>query len=307
MPGRRTTLPPELTEKPFTRRQALDRGVTRDALRGPAVHVIDRGIYLDARVELTLRHRLAGYLLVLPPGTVVDGVSALRLTGVEVGTATPYRFCTTAVHHPRRTSIRVRRVAELPANRGLVLRPVPALAAARTELSLVDLVVAGDWLIRLKRATLAEVRAGLGSAAGRDSRKAHRAAELVRERVDSPPETRLRLLMVFAGLPDPECNVDLGDEWFFLARVDLYLRDWNVVVEYEGDQHRTDVKQFHRDLGRYELLAAAGYLAVRVSKEAMLQPREVAARIYRALVSRGYDGPPPDFGSEWRAAFHTGN
>ena len=129
----------------------------------------------------------------------------------------------------------------------------------------------------------------------------------MRERVDSPPETRLRLLMVFAGLPDPECNVDLGDERFFLARVDLYLRDWNVVVEYEGDQHRTDVKQFHRDLGRYEQLAAAGYLAVRVSKEAMLKPREVAARIYRALVSRGYDGPPPDFGSEWRTSFHTGN
>jgi hypothetical protein len=303
VPGHRATLPAELTRRPFTRARALALGVTPEALRGPAVRRIDRGIFLDARLELTLKMRLAGYLLVLPRETVVDGVTALQLNGVDVGTAEPYRFCTTAAHHPIRPGLRVRRVAELPPNAGGVSKTLPALVAARTELSLLDLVVAGDWLIRLKRAPYEKVRAALHTAVGRDCLKARRAAELVRGRVDSPRETRLRLLIVLAGLPEPECNVELGDELFFIGRVDLYLRAWNVAVEYEGDQHRTNAKQYDRDLGRYEDLAAAGYLTVRVSKEAMRKPRNVADRIYRALVSRGYTGPPPHFGAEWRDAF----
>jgi hypothetical protein len=303
MPRRRTELPAELTERPFTRREAIRCGVTLEALRGPAVHRIDRGIYLDARLEPTLKRRLAGYLLVLPPETVVDGVTVLQLNGIDVGTAEPYRFCTTAEHHSTRPAIRVRRVAELPPHKGGACRPLPALVAARTELSLLELVSAGDWLIRLKLAPYPAVRNALAGASGRDCRTAHRAAELIRARVRSPTETRLRLLIVLCGLPVPECNVDLGDEHFFIACVDLYLGAWRVVVEYEGDQHRTDARQFDRDLGRYEELAAAGYLAVRISKVAMRRPRDVAARIYRALASRGYDGPPPEFGPEWRAAF----
>ena len=38
--------------------------------------------------------------------------------------------------------------------------PLPALVAARIELGLLDLVVAGDWLIRAKHASLSEVRQG---------------------------------------------------------------------------------------------------------------------------------------------------
>ena len=303
MPGRRAELPAALTERPFTAGQALALGITRDMLRGPAVQRIDRGIFLDARLELTLKRRLAGYLLMLPAETVVDSVTALQLNGVEVGPTEPYRFCTTAEHHPSRPSIVVRRVAELPPNVGKVSRTAPALVAARTQLGLLDLVIAGDWLIRLRRAPYEAIRDGLRGAAGRDCLKARRAAELIRGRVDSPRETRLRLLIVLAGLPEPECNVDLGDELFFIGRVDLYLRAWNVAVEYEGDQHRTDAKQFAKDLGRYEDLAAAGYRIVRVSKVAMRRPRAVVDRIYRALLARGYDGAPPDFGAEWRDAF----
>jgi thioredoxin reductase len=183
------------------------------------------------------------------------------------------------------------------------VEPVSALVAARTELGLLDLVVAGDWLIHAGRATLAQVRQALAEAKGRDCRKARRAGELVRDRVESPRETRLRLVIALSGLPEPECNVDLGDEWFFIARVDLYLREWDIAVEYEGDQHRTDSRVHARDLKRYEALAASGVLPVRVAKDHLRHPCEVAWRIFDALVSRGYDGPPPSFGPDWRTAF----
>lgn len=104
-------------------------------------------------------------------------------------------------------------------------------------------------------------------------------------------------------LPEPACNVDLGDEWCFIGRVDLYLREWNIAVEYEGDQHRTDARVFGHDLERYEQLAASGVLVVRVSKVHLRRPREVVGRIHAALVSRGYRGPAPAFGAEWCQVF----
>lgn len=274
-------------------------------LRGPGVVRIDRGLYLDAALELTLAKRLVAYLRSWPKPTLVDSVTALQLWGIEVGSPEPLRFCTTAKHHSRRAGVRVRRTTELPPHKGPVMLPLPALAAARNDLGLAELVTAGDWLIRLRLATIDEVRRELAATTGRGCHTSRRAAQLVRERVRSPQETKLRLVLVLSGLPEPECNVDLGGEWFFLACVDLYLRRWGVVVEYEGDQHRTDDKQFQRDIGRYEELAAAGYLVVRITKVDMRDPRRVAERIHRALVSRGYEGPAPEFGAEWQSVFES--
>jgi hypothetical protein len=251
---------------------------------------------------IPLAHLLSAYLTVLPSETAVDSVTALQVWGIQVGRASPYRFVTTAAYQSKRSTVRVRRVAELPDRRGAVVAPVPALVAARTELGLIDLVVAGDWLVRAKRATLAEVRDGLDGATARHCRRARRAGSLVRARVESPQESRLRLVMVLAGLPEPACNVELGDEWFFIGRVDLYLREWNVAVEYEGDQHRTDAGVFGHDLERYEQLAAAGVLVTGLQGPSAA-PREVAGRIHAALVSRGYRGPTPAFGAEWSEVF----
>jgi hypothetical protein len=303
MPARRTPLPPTLRNRPFTRADARLEGVPAGVLRGPGVRTLVRGVYLSAEVDPTLAQQLSAHLTLLPADTAVDGVTALWVWGVEVGRATPYRFVTTAGYQSKRSTVRVRRVAELPAWHSAVVAPVPALVAARTELGLLDLVVAGDWLVRVKKATLAEVRAGLAGATARHCRRARRAGSLVRAGAESPRESRLRLLIVLAGLPEPACNVDLGDEWFFVGRVDLYLREWNIAVEYEGDQHRSDARVFGHDLERYERLAASGVLVVRVSKVHLRRPRDVVVRIHAALVSRGYRGPAPVFGAEWREVF----
>lgn len=311
MPGRRTSrsasrpavLPSGLRGWPFTRSQADLDAVSPGVLRGPSVQTLVRGVYLSAAIEPTLAMQLSAFLSVLPSETVVDGVSALHYWGVDVGPVTPYRFVTTAAYQSKRPTVRVRRVRALPPCRGAVLAPVPALVAARCELRLRDLVVAGDWLVHAKRATLDEVQDGLQRATGRHCRRARRAGELVRRGAESPRETRLRLLVVLSGLPEPECNVELGDEWFFLGRVDLYLRAWNVALEYEGDHHRTDARTYGHDLQRYEQLAAAGVLVIRVSKEHLRRPRTVVHRIHAALVSRGYTGPPPTFGTEWCEVF----
>ena len=202
---------------------------------GPGVRLMVRGIYLAADLEPTLAKQLSAHLTLLPLETAVDGVTALQYWGIDVGSSQPYRFVTTAVYQSRRAGVRVRRARQLPEVRDSAVAPVPALVAARTELGLLDLVVAGDWLIRAELASLDEVRQALADASGRHCRRARRAGELVRKGSESPRETRLRLLIVLCGLPEPECNIDLGDEWFFIGRVDLYLRAWNIGVEYEGE------------------------------------------------------------------------
>jgi hypothetical protein len=63
----------------------------------------------------------------------------------------------------------------------------------------------------------------LVSTQGRDCRVARQAGALVRSGSESPQESRLRLMIILAGLPVTEPDVDLGDDWFFSGRVDLYL------------------------------------------------------------------------------------
>ena len=82
----------------------------------------------------------------------------------------------------------------------------------------------GDSLVRRKRydaGGAARVRR-LASIVGHYSRRARRAAALVRTGVDSPMETRLRLLIVFAGLPEPEVDHRVhDDDGTLLRRYDL--------------------------------------------------------------------------------------
>lgn len=79
-------------------------------------------------------------------------------------------------------------------------------------------------------------------------------------------ETRARLAFVEAGLPEPELNATVsGPDGHFLARVDFLWREAGVVVEYEGDQHRTDRRQWQNDIARVRLLEESGLRVIRIT------------------------------------------
>ena len=235
---------------PFRASQASKHGYGRGALRGRGVRRELRGVYVDAWVETGLSTRIAAARLVLPADAEVDGVTALQLLGIEVGTLGPLRLVTAHPHQVRRAGLRVRR--STPAVVAGAARPVAAFLAAARDLDLVELVAAGDWLVRLQLAAPDELVAAAARFRGRAAGHARRAAALVRRRVDSVQETRLRLAIVLAGLPEPEVNPTMTVGGRRLGRVDLLLRRWRIVVEYEGDQHRVDRKQWNRDVWRQE-------------------------------------------------------
>lgn len=287
----------------LTVRNARRYGLTQRQLAGPRFRRLTRGVYAPDGIELTLAERAAAALLVLPRDGVVTGVTALWLHGVEIGSADPIRVATAIGRRTIRPGIRLSRVQQLPEARGRIARPTAAWLAACMELDLVQAVAAADWLVRLGRASLDELRESAEAATGRGSRLARQAAELARERVDSPKETRLRLLLVLAGLPEPVCNAKIGTREAPIGRFDLVLDEFMILIEYDGDHHRTDPLQWSRDIARHEAAVKAGYTVIRVTNGRMTHPREIATTVHAHLAARGYKGLAPTFTPTWQSLF----
>jgi len=142
---------------------------------------------------------------------------------------------------------------------------------------------------------LAELTEAVASSTAHGVKRARRAMAYVRERVESPRETVLRLILVFAGLPEPVPNLRIGDRDDFIARPDLVYVSYRVVVEYDGQHHWATEGQREYDIARREALEAAGWRVIVVTRTGMRQPQDLVWRVYRALRERGYDGPPPSF------------
>ena len=101
---------------------------------------------------------------------------------------------------------------------------------------------------------------------------------LARARVgaESPMETYLRLRLVDAGLPEPEANVEIRLPSGRTVRPDLAYRADRVLIDYEGDHHRTDPATWFDDIERVREIVACGYDHVRVTRNDFRQDRFAA-------------------------------
>jgi hypothetical protein len=153
--------------------------------------------------------------------------------------------------------------------------------------------VVGDHLAR--RWTSAEdLRGGLAAEVGqRHVRAARAAAALVRDGVDSPQETRARLVIMRHGFPEPVPAVPIRDEaGAVLARGDLGYEAEQVVIQYEGDVHRTEQRRWRQDRARDELARDLGWLVLLMLPDDVAHPAPFLDRLGRALLSR--HGPASD-------------
>lgn len=304
MPARRLVLPDALAGAPFTRPAGMSLGLRTSSFRSGAVRRLAPGVFQATTDGAPmLRDIVSAQLATLDASVVADGLTALQLYGVDLGQRDPIRLAAPADRAIRRAGVRVRRLRIMPPSRGRLLTPEAAFAAAAVDLDLVDLVVAGDWLVRLRKTTPAALQQYAAAATGRHCRTVRRAAGLVRDRVDSPPESRLRMCLVLAGLPEPACNVGIGDDHFFIAQPDLAYLLYRLLLEYEGDHHRTDAAQWDKDIRRARQLTQQGYSVERVTKRRLARPRQLVQEIYDGLVAGGYEGLPPVFTRDWLAHF----
>ena len=105
----------------------------------------------------------------------------------------------------------------------------------------------------------------------------------IRRPVDSVKETFLRLGLVECGLPEPAVQVEVMTT-AGLRHADLGYPHARVLLEYQGDVHRTSRRRWLEDLTRVQLLEDAGYRVMLVG-DADIAPdcRALAARVRRAL------------------------
>ncbi|WP_336923071.1 endonuclease domain-containing protein [Aquipuribacter sp. SD81] len=145
-----------------------------------------------------------------------------------------------------------------------------------------------DSMLRWSPCTRAQLLALLDGMPAVDAvARARSVAELVRDDVDSPPETHLRLAVLEARLPEPLVQCTVRDaQGRVVARLDLGWPALRAGVEYDGAVH-DDPEQRARDRVRHNMLRALGWRVLQVDARQMAGPRTVLLEALRRLV----DGP----------------
>jgi hypothetical protein len=119
----------------------------------------------------------------------------------------------------------------------------------------------------------------------RGLRLLERALPLIDAGSQSPRETRLRLVLMHAGLPRPQTQIAVrGPDGHPFAYLDMGWEDWMIAVEYDGDQHRVDRWQYVKDIRRLETLERMGWTVIRVVAED--QRADILRRVRAAVSSR---------------------
>lgn len=147
-------------------------------------------------------------------------------------------------------------------------------------------VAAIDALARAARLSVADIEMASARHRGqRGIRQARKAIGLVDPKAESPRETALRLLIIRSGLPKPESQYPIVNEYgALIGFVDFAWPELKIAIEYEG-AHHTDPDQVRRDIARIESIVEAGWIVVRVT--ARDPAGVVLRRLINARTSRG--------------------
>ncbi|MGC0142999.1 MULTISPECIES: endonuclease domain-containing protein [unclassified Pseudactinotalea] len=288
--------------RPFTVRQALAAGVTPASLKNPRHYRrLFRGVYVGAEANVDLQTRARAALLLHPSGAVASHTTAAALQRIPVPIDADVHVTVLKESHRRRrpglhshlrTEARGRVVDGVPCSWGAQL-----FTELAQKLQLVDLVIAGDAMVRIERVAPSVLVPATGPGLGR----ARRAAALVRSGVESPMETRVRLLLIWAGFPEPMINLALRHS-AGTYRPDLCWPDLRLAVEYDGQHHRTDLDQWESDIRRREWFQSQGWtILTLISRDVFRQQQETIHRVHEAWKACG--GAPFALQAHWQVPF----
>lgn len=292
MPPRRP-VPPELLTRPFTTAEASAAGLSKDVLAGARFWAPARGVHAHVDLPDCLELRCRALSLIVPKA-VVSHSSAARLRGLPLpGQPAQGPIEVTTEGKPPRHAGVLAHQASLDEEVVVLDCGVRATTASRTwadlacRLSLDDLVILGDAVLRHGWAGPANLTSAARRPNRRGAERLRAALPPLEARTDSPMETRLRLIVIRAGLARPVANRDVVVDGCWLARPDLSWPDLRIAVEYDGDHHRLDRAQWQRDIGRRRLLEDAGWLLVVVTADDVLRhPDQLVDRLRRLIVQR---------------------
>jgi hypothetical protein len=297
---------------PFTRADARAAGITVKELISSRYQKVFYNLYVSADVVITRRFALERHCT-WPIPTAMRAITQLLSYGAHPVPHNDQTHITVPEHGDRLRRKGVKSHLGQEGARRTIRTGIPASTPEQTFIdlaafgvNLVDLVVLGDAMLKAKLTTVPILMTAIESWAGYGTRFALRAARLMREGVDSPMETRLRLLIVSAGMPEPTVNVIVrGEDGSWRMRFDLCYLDQRLLVEYDGRKHADSTEQWERDIYRREELDRMDYrLLIVTSRGVYDEPQRTLERVRDALRERGVK-VPSRFKNEWRRHFPT--
>ncbi len=232
-----------------------------------------RGVYVDTRVADSRRLRAAALHLVKPEDAVFYGATVAYLLGVDVSPPKDrYNFspqCVVPHHHGRcRRPNVICHEGYLPEDEVMELEGLLVTTAVRSTVDMLRSM----WRPHALAAADAMAHAGLVS---RDQVRGYIApmkrfpgiiqaralSALIDPLAESPGESWQRLRLVDAGLPAPECQLEVVDRLGrFVARLDNGYRESKVGIEYDGREwHEDDVAEENDDRKRVYLTDVLGW------------------------------------------------
>jgi very-short-patch-repair endonuclease len=286
--------------------EARRAGLTLSSLRGKAWRRVGAELYCweglrnDPWLQLSALHRT------LPAEAVFGGATAAWMFGLELDPIEPVEIIMPLDSSIRsRADVGVRR-CELPARDVTTIRGLRVTAVNRTLRDLclclpaVDALIAIDMAVHLGLTDAKSLREHADAASGGAGALRLRSLASHAAAAESPMETRLRWLLIQAGLPCPEVQANLRDHHQrFLGRADLYYAAARLVIEFDGGNHRDRLVEDNR---RQNLLINAGFRLLRFTATDIYQRPEVTVAQVRSALNpepkrtagaRGAESEPP--------------
>lgn len=204
----------------------------------------------------------------LPAGAAFSGRTAAWLHGLDVAPCDPIEV---TIPEPggtrRRAGTSVSRTA-LSAKEIVLRRDLPTTSALRTVVDLggrnplTEGVVAADMFLHAGLVSMDKLRTYVAEhSRAKGIGRVRRVVDLAEPKAESAMESRLRMLLVLAGLPRPDLQVSIYDNQdCFLGRPDLLYSKQRLAIEYDGGNHRDRMVDDNR---RQNGLVGAGFRLLR--------------------------------------------
>ncbi|MCV7080618.1 DUF559 domain-containing protein [Mycolicibacterium insubricum] len=228
------------------------------------------GVWAPNTLDLDLPDRAEAAWLWSGRRGVVGGLAASAMLGAKwVDDNVPVELYWSNYRAPE--GVVVRKGLLLP-DEVQTVRGVPTTTALRTAVDLARVGTVAEAVARLDalvRATQIDPSSILAVAERhrniRGLARVPRVVGLVDAGAQSPKESWLRLVLVGGGYPRPGTQIPiLGPDGRVRYYIDMGWEGPKIGVEYDGQQHRLDDRQYHGDIRRSEYLASLGWRIVRV-------------------------------------------
>ena len=232
----------------------------------------------------------------MPPSGFFNSVTAARLHQIplplDLQQSTLLHVAVPAPHHASAArGVRGHKVQLMGGDsrdlRGLkVSTPARLWCELAAELSLADLVAAGDYIIhwRWPLCSLQELQQAVARYPGRKGRATLRMAlTLLDNRAESARESVLRVMLALGGIHGLQANLRVRVRGMNF-RIDLALPRYKLALEYQG-VHHNDPEQWRKDMSKREILATVGWHTMEINADD-LRGTELVERIRIVIAGR---------------------